>query len=853
MPRLRTHHTVLRLALVFSVALALALALAGAIGGNRDVAPTAASARGAGESDAPSPTPSLALRPGTRLAPERILDFSSTPLALSYVITDQDAAPSDHGTAGPPASRTPGQDGAGQTGTASATPSAPAQPSSTASATAEPPSTPSGTPSPAPSDAGQKVSLYSLIAAALLAAAALALALRRTRRHPMKGRKTGMGTKAAQPTHAPTAAGEADRPAGIVLLDAALRTMAHHKAQLPEPASLPAVRGACIGTTTLRLLCDDPATEPPAPFTAGRDDHWVLPDDADLLDTDTAAQVPAPYPALVTLGTTDNGELLLLNLAALPALLLDGEPAHVREVCTALAVELATSPWADGLELITVGCGDGLDHLLPAPIITPLPDSQHAVREATERLLEAHQLPDARRQPLVVLCADPLTAETAWHFADLATTPATRPLTLIAPADTTAPHLPESPVLDTAADRAQYLEYLDRWVTLQRLTPAAYQEITNTLRSVSSHPPRSHRIGHGTRENAADAGVRAPDQSEQTPKANSPELQGTSSTRLADTSTAPEDGSGSGSGSGEVFPALLRALRPATTDLSRPAGASSARRLPAQGGTANQTDGSVVLPGSDTDRSPASSAPQIRVLGPVEVDGLDASGHGPRIAQLAALIYFKPGRTAEALCTDMDPAHPWSTTTLNARLHGLRAALGNDPTGRPYVPRRKSGDDPYHLNPTVTCDWTRFQHLTHDALSDEGTDVPHVERLEEALALVRGTPFDGKPLPWAAPLLQEMTTAITQVAHTIATHRTSPGPDHDLDRARRAIARGIDIDETAEVLYRDWILVEQAAGNRHGVQTAISRVQHINRALNSPLEKETEQLIDSLLGPAGHT
>ncbi|MCW8384529.1 AfsR/SARP family transcriptional regulator [Streptomyces justiciae] len=688
------------------------------------------------------------------------------------------------------------------------------------------------------------MSLYSLLgAAALLAAAALALALRRTRRHPMAGRKTAMGTKAAQPTDAPTAAGEADRPAGIVLLDAALRTMAHHNAHLPEPASLPAVRGVRIGTTTLRLLPDDPATEPPAPFTAGRDDHWGLPDDADLLDTDTAARVPAPYPALVTLGTTSDGELLLLNLAALPALLLDGEPAHVHEVCTALAVELATSPWANGLELITVSCGDGLDHLLPATTITPLPDSAQAVREATERLLEAHQAPDASQHPLIVLCADPLTVDAAWQFADLAT----RPLTLIAPADTTAPHLPDAPVLDTAANRAQYLEYLDTWVTLQRLTPAAYQEITDALRGAAAHPLRTdhHNSGQGTVQDVS----RAPGQGKQPSTADPTTPDTSSETSSPNATTTREDSSDSGS----LFPALLSALHSVTSDPAHPAEDPSAGTPPGQGIASQQTGGSVAQPGSDADPSSTRSAPQIRVLGPVEVDGVDAGGHGPRIAQLAALIYFKPGRTAEALCTDMDPAHPWSTTTLNARLHGLRAALGNDPTGRPYVPRRKSGDDPYHLNPTVTCDWTRFQHLTHDALSDEGTDVPHVERLEEALALVRGTPFDGKPLPWAAPLLQEMTTAITQVAHTIATHRMNPGPDHDLDRARRAIARGIDIDETAEVLYRDWILVEQAAGNRHGVQTAISRVQHINRALNSPLEKETEQLIDSLLGPAGHT
>ncbi|KUN29293.1 hypothetical protein AQJ23_00430 [Streptomyces antibioticus] len=630
-----------------------------------------------------------------------------------------------------------------------------------------------------------------------------------------------------------------------MLLDLALRTMAHHNAHLSQPASLPEVRGARIGASTVQVLPEDLTAEPPAPFIAGGDGFWVLLHDADLLDASAAAQVPAPYPALVTLGTASNGELLLLNLASLPALLLDGEPAHISEVSTALAVELTTSPWADRLELITVGCGDGLYHLLPAPDITSLPDSAHAVREATERLLEAHQSAEAGGQPIVVLSADPLTTSTAWHFADLTTTPATRPLTLIAPADTAAPHFPHAPLLDTTDNRAQYLEPLDTWVTLQRLTPTAYQQITNTLRKAAVRPAHTHHPGRNTLPSTVKEAEPEPGQHEQNPGIPP----ATASSENSPPASAPTLTDGS---SDAVFPALLSALHPTTTDPAHPTGAPSARRPPAQRATASQSDGSIAPPESGADRSRTSSATQIRVLGPVEVDGVDASGHGPRIAQLAVLLYFKPGRTADALCTDMDPDHPWSTTTLNARMHGLRAALGNDPTGQPYVPRRKSGDDPYHLAPSVTCDWTRFQQLTRDALTDEGTGASRVEQLEEALALVRGTPFDGKPLPWAEPLQQEITTAIIQAAHTLATHRMNPGPRHDLDRARRAIARGLDIDDTAEVLYRDWILVEHAAGNRHGVQTAITRLQHITRTLNCPLEKETEQLIATVLGSARH-
>ncbi|MCF2435642.1 bacterial transcriptional activator domain-containing protein [Streptomyces thinghirensis] len=57
--------------------------------------------------------------------------------------------------------------------------------------------------------------------------------------------------------------------------------------------------------------------------------------------------------------------------------------------------------------------------------------------------------------------------------------------------------------------------------------------------------------------------------------------------------------------------------------------------------------------------------------------------------------------------------------------------------------------------------------------------------LEKALGLVRGKPFGAIPSPWAEPHQQEMTTRIVDVAHTVATHRTAPGPHHDLSAARR--------------------------------------------------------------------
>ncbi|WP_254649223.1 hypothetical protein [Streptomyces sp. GbtcB7] len=93
-----------------------------------------------------------------------------------------------------------------------------------------------------------------------------------------------------------------------------------------------------------------------------------------------------------------------------------------------------------------------------------------------------------------------------------------------------------------------------------------------------------------------------------------------------------------------------------------------------------------------------------------------------------------------------------------------------------------------------------------------------------------------------------MITRIIDVTHTVATYRTLAGPHHDLSTARPAVATGLGVDDTAELLYRDWMRIEAAAGNRQGLHTAITRVQQVNQALDCSLEIETEQLINDLNG-----
>ncbi|MCX5357253.1 LysM peptidoglycan-binding domain-containing protein [Streptomyces sp. NBC_00124] len=766
------------------------------------------------------------------------------PSASSSQSTERPGQEHEQGAPPPAGPTVPGPSRSGAPSTASP----PASPEVSAS-DASPAAAPTAESAPAGSSLNLRVVLGAgaLLAAAVTGALALRRTLQRRRRRP--GEKIAIAPETSTAEAQLAAAAEAG---GAVRLDLALRTLAHH---LPTDADaapgLPQLRAARIGTHTIDVLPEDLTQEPVAPFVSGTAGWWALPDDADLLDETAAREVPAPYPGLVTIGSTDTGDLVLLNLAALPALLLDGSAVHITEVCTSLALELGMSPWASDVEVVTIGFGEDLPQLLPTARIAHMRQPAHALRDLSERLLEARQMPDTQDQPYLLLCASSLDADTAWRFADLIDKAGPVPVTLIAPASSAAAHFPDAEILNASLSAPQHLAYAGTDITVQRLEHAAYQQITTAL-AVSGQPAQP---AEGPWRDVPDE----PNQLPQPAPADEPRAPATAAAEVP----VPQPASDAGSASG-VFAALVAASTDPSALRLLPGASPSAgdESAPATG----ETSPTATEPASGTDaagnddpkdsakngKEPAAAegtaqdlrAPEIRVLGPVEVDGVAASGHGPRNSQLAALLYFRPGRTADELRTDMNPLTPWSVNTLNSRLRGLRGALGSDTSGNPYVLRRHTGEDPYRLAPAVRCDWTRFLQLAERALPQGPAGVPD---LEKALSLVRGRPFGGRPLPWAEPFQQEMITRIIDVAHTTATHRMTAGPLQDLSAARRAVVIGIGADDTAELLYRDLMRIEHAAGNRSGLHTAITRIQQINRTLDCDLETATEQLINDLL------
>ncbi|QCC77913.1 bacterial transcriptional activator domain-containing protein [Nocardioides daphniae] len=126
-------------------------------------------------------------------------------------------------------------------------------------------------------------------------------------------------------------------------LDRALRGLA--ELCRTERLQLPQVYAVTVSSESVELHLAPRVETAPMPWAVQDEgSRWTLAADVDLPLEDG----PAPYPALVCLGRDDDDRDVLLDLEALGGLVsLSGSDAVAREVTSALAVQLAFSPWSD--------------------------------------------------------------------------------------------------------------------------------------------------------------------------------------------------------------------------------------------------------------------------------------------------------------------------------------------------------------------------------------------------------------------------------------------------------------------------------------------------------------------------
>ncbi|MFE0774309.1 LysM peptidoglycan-binding domain-containing protein [Streptomyces sp. NPDC058861] len=248
----------------------------------------------------------------------------------------------------------------------------------------------------------------------------------------------------------------------------------------------------------------------------------------------------------------------------------------------------------------------------------------------------------------------------------------------------------------------------------------------------------------------------------------------------------------------------------------------------------------------------APAGPQVQVLGPVTLTGAQGrvgSNRHNHLLEIAAWLVLHPGLGRQELDNAIWPGLRKTSSTRNTAISRLRSWLGpnphlpaDDPQGA-YLPAVTEGV--YRLGPAVTSDWDRFKELYQQGMHHDGQDADVA--LAHALALVRGRPFadvDPSKYTWAEADIQEMISAIVDVAHELAERRR-----HVLDyrAAAQAVTKGMLVDNQSELLYRDLFTICDEMGDREGLERAAAQLARINAEEGVDSGPETVGLLRTLL------
>lgn len=134
-------------------------------------------------------------------------------------------------------------------------------------------------------------------------------------------------------------------------LDLALRELA----ELCGPSRLPPIVLVSHDAEEVRVHLVS-AHEAPDGWAEAEDGAvWIRQRPSEVSELEPAGGTPSRLPALVTFGTLNDGPAALLNLAQAGCLHLDGDGDQITVLLRAWALELATTPRADVLQVITHG------------------------------------------------------------------------------------------------------------------------------------------------------------------------------------------------------------------------------------------------------------------------------------------------------------------------------------------------------------------------------------------------------------------------------------------------------------------------------------------------------------------
>jgi len=203
----------------------------------------------------------------------------------------------------------------------------------------------------------------------------------------------------------------------------------------------------------------------------------------------------------------------------------------------------------------------------------------------------------------------------------------------------------------------------------------------------------------------------------------------------------------------------------------------------------------------------------VAVLGPVEIRG--AAGPFCRSSSRELVVYLafhRQGARNDVWATALWTDRCIAASTLHSTASVARSALGRSQRGTDHLPR---GGRRLQLAETVGTDVERFLRAAAD---------PDPASWKNALALVRGRPFDGLQLADWAVLDGTQAQLESMVADTAL-----KAAEHFLDRgcgaeAAWVIRRGLAANPYDERLYRSLLRATEIMGNRAALRSTMAEL-----------------------------
>ncbi len=548
----------------------------------------------------------------------------------------------------------------------------------------------------------------------------------------------------------------------------------------------PRITGVVISAREVRLVLDpgELPTHVPDEFTlepqvpAVRIDRTIADAIGSIPGGDRARAFPLP--TLVSIGRNED-EIALAHLEGMGSVVVRGDPEVRDGVARLLALELATSRWSHGFDLVLVGFGSEFARFAR---VSSVNDPETVAEELARRqlsgavLLERHReasFVEARGRdgagswdPLVVLCGPTVPADGATELLFRSGDGRSGTAVLAFCEGVEARH---DLRVDIGGDSPS-LEVLGTVVTPQRATGHELTDVVALLDASERLDACVSDIAHST---------------------------------------------------GDEPPVPVgRNVEATPAYASTPAGDSNLVVTVANSAPAEFLNGKITPPAQIGAAEPEV---EVAVLGPVEIRGAAREFTRAWARELVVYLAMHPqGASNDAWATALWPERVMAPSSLHSTASVARRSLGTSRDGFDHLPRSHGR---LALAPTVGTDWDRFVVLAESA-------EPVAWR--SALEIVRGRPFEGlRSSDWSildgiAPSIE---SSVVDLSGRLAGSYLRAG---DARGAEWAARRGLLVSPYDERLYRMLMRAADLAGNPRGVETVMAELVRVVADEIEPIE-----------------